>query len=195
MTELEKMKAGLLYDGADPELREYQMACRAAKEEFDALPKADPLARFEALKSLVGSTNGFAMIQDPFYTDFGKHIHLGEWSFVNAGATFLDSATVTLGDFVAVGPNVQFITANHPVPFAERTVPRPGNFPPFSFMIEAKPIKVERGAWIGAGTIILPGVTIGEEAVVGAGSVVTKDVPARTVAVGNPARVIREIDT
>lgn len=188
------MLAGQLYDGADPELRDYQARCRANKAAYDAVPHVDPEARFEALSKVVGSMNGPAMIVPPFFADFGKHIHLGEWCFVNAGATFLDSNTVTLEDRVAVGPNVQFITASHPLRIEDRTLEMPGRFPPLSFMITALPIRICRGAWIGAGAIILPGVTIGEAAVIGAGSVVTKDVPARMVAVGNPARVIKSVD-
>ena len=194
MTEIEKMLAGELYNGADPELREYQARCRAPKAALDSIPISDREARVAALAKVVGSMDGQAMILPPFFADFGKHIHLGNWAFVNAGATFLDSNTITLEDRVAVGPNVQFITANHPIRFEDRTIPRPGAFPPFDYMIQALPIRVCRGAWIGAGAIILPGVTIGEAAVVGAGSVVTKDVPARMVVVGNPARVIKSVD-
>lgn len=194
MTEYEKMLAGEPYDATDPDLRAFQMACRERKREFDQIPTNDPMALMEGLKDLVGSTNGPAIIYPPFYTDFGKHIHLGNWTFVNTGATFLDSNTVTLEDRVAVGPNVQFITANHPLRIEDRTIEKPGQFPPFAFVIEAKPIRVCKGAWIGAGVIILPGVTIGEAAVVGAGAVVTRDIPARMVAVGNPARVIKSVD-
>ena len=194
MTEYEKMLAGEFYDATDPDLRAFQMECRQRKEKFDKIPLNDREALFAGLAELVGSMSGPAIIQPPFYTDFGKHIHLGNWTFVNSGATFLDSNTITLEDRVAVGPNVQFITANHPIRIEDRTIERPDQFPPFSFVVEAKPIRVCKGAWIGAGAIILPGVTIGEAAVVGAGSVVTKDVPARMVAAGNPARVIKSVD-
>ena len=138
--------------------------------------------------------NGVGVIAAPFYTDFGKHIHLGNWAFVNSGATFLDSATITLEDNVAVGPNVQFITAGHPKLPQERMIPNPDQFPPFDFIVTAKPIRVCKQAWIGAGATILPGVTIGEAAVVGAAAVVTKDVPARMIVAGNPARIIGSID-
>jgi maltose O-acetyltransferase len=194
MTELEKMWANLPYDGTDPELRAYQLECRARKEAFDAIPANDWEARVAGLAELVGSMNGVGVIAAPFYTDFGKHIHLGNWAFVNAGATFLDSATITLEDNVAVGPNVQFITASHPKRPEDRMIPREGQFPPVSFIIEAKPILVRKQAWIGAGATILPGVTIGEAAIVGAASVVTTDVPARMIVAGNPARIIGSID-
>ena len=114
MTEIEKMLSGQRYDGTDPELRAYQLECRVRKTELDAVPVSDMEARMAALERLVGSMKGPAIILPPFYTDFGKHIHLGDWSFVNVGATFLDSNTIMLEDRVAVGPNVQFITANHP---------------------------------------------------------------------------------
>jgi maltose O-acetyltransferase len=114
---------------------------------------------------------------------------------VNFGATFLDANMITLGDFVAVGPNGQFITDTHPVRPEERfQPPNEGDTLPFSVVNYALPITVEDYAWIGAGAIILPGVTIGTGAVVAAGSVVTKDVAPRMIVAGNPARKLRSVD-
>lgn len=194
MTEIEKMLGGQVFDGTDPELRAYQLKCRAGKSAYDAIPHTDQDARIAGLADVLGSMAGPGLIVPPFYADYGKHIHLGSWVFVNTGATFLDSNTITLEDQVAVGPNVQFITATHPTRFEDRVIPHEGGDFPFRYMTIAQPIRVCRGAWIGAGAIIMPGVTIGEAAVIGAGSVVTKDVPARMVAVGNPARVIKSVD-
>ena len=110
-------------------------------------------------------------------------MHIGVGSFVNCGAVFLDVATITLGDHVQVGPNVQFLTPTHPLePRARRTRRRGG-----------KPITVADNVWLGGGAILLPGVSIGENTVVGAGSVVTRSLPADVVAVGNPARVVRTL--
>jgi maltose O-acetyltransferase len=114
---------------------------------------------------------------------------------VNAGALFLDCAPITLEERATIGPRVMFLTATHPVRPEERFRPAdPDRFPPFKPVTRARPIKVGRAAWIGAGSILLPGVTVGEGTVVGAGSVVTRSLPARVVAAGNPARVLRSVD-
>lgn len=119
----------------------------------------------------------------PFHTAFGKLTAVGKGVFINFGCTFLDRGGITLEDDVFVGPQVQIITENHPEqPSVRRNV-------------YTKPVVIKHGAWIGAGAIILPGVTVGENAIVGAGSIVTKDVPDNTIVAGNPARVIREIKT
>lgn len=194
MTELEKMLDGQPFDGAAPEIIAYQNDCRAAKDALDAIPISDMEGRSAALTNLVGSMKGPAVVLPPFFVEYGKHIHLGHWAFINTGATFLDCGTVTIGDYVAVGPNVQFITVNHPKRPEDRHIMRDSGMPPFAVMTTAKPIVVKDHAWIGAGAIIMPGVTIGAGAVVGAGSVVTKDVPDRMVAVGNPARVVKSVD-
>ena len=117
----------------------------------------------------------------PFHTAFGKFTQVGKGVFINFGCTFLDRGGITLEDGVFVGPNVQLITENHP------------EQPSIRHNVYAKPITVKRGAWIGAGAIILPGITVGEHSIVGAGAVVTKDVPDKVIVVGNPARIIRSI--
>lgn len=117
----------------------------------------------------------------PFYTDFGANIRVGKNVFINHACTFMDRGGITLGDDVFIGPKVCLITENH------------GLEPSLRRTLTSKPIHIERGVWIGAGAIVLPGVTVGENAVIGAGSVVTHDVPANTVAAGNPAKVIRKI--
>ncbi len=194
MTEYEKLLAGLPYIGNDPGIMALQAECQIAKAKLDKTPSDDMAVWIEALGSLFGTMNGPALIKPPFTVSFGRHVHLGEWCFVNSGATFLDDGYITLGDHVAVGPNVKFITATHPIRSEDRFEPNPGAFPPFNVINIAKPITVGHHAWIGAGAIIMPGVTIGARAVVGAGSVVTKDIPANMVAVGNPAKIIKSVD-
>ena len=194
-SEWDKMLAGEPFDGAHPIFAAPRAAAMARKAAFDAIPPDDMAARAAGLKELFGAVEGPCLVVPPFTVDFGTQVRLGNWVFVNSGATFLDNAPITLGDRVLVGPNVMFLTATHPVRPEERYEPDdPDRVPPFKPMTIAKPITVGRDAWIGAGSILLPGVTIGEEAVVGAGSVVTRSVPPRVVVAGNPARVLRAID-
>jgi len=194
MTEYEKLLAGLHYNGGDPEIFAKQAAGQAQKAVLDAIPMQEFERRVPALQALFGSMAGPCMIHPPFNISFGSHIHMGKWCFVNAGATFLDDGLITLGDFVAIGPNVQLITATHPLRPEDRFTMKDEGFPPFEVANIAKPITIESHVWIGAGAIILPGITIGAGAVVGAGSVVTKDVAPRMVVAGNPARVIKSVD-
>jgi len=191
----EDMLAGRPHDGGDPYLFELKTKAAAAKAKLDAIPNEDFPARIAASQDLFAEGSGPAMVLSPFSIQYGRHVKIGKFSFVNFGATFLDSGMITLGDFVAVGPNVQFITDTHPVKPEERFLPADGDGPlPFKVVNYAPPITVEDYAWIGAGSIILPGVTIGTGAVVGAGSVVTKDVAPRMIVGGNPARVLRSVD-
>ncbi len=117
----------------------------------------------------------------PFYTAFGRFTRFGKNVFINFNCTFLDRGGITLEDDVFIGPNVNLVTENHP------------ENPELRHNVYARPIHIKRNAWIGAGAIVLPGITIGQNAIVGAGSIVTKDVPDDAVVVGNPARVIRSI--
>ena len=139
--------------------------------------------------------SGPAVVFSPFNIQYGTHVRFGNFCFVNFEATFLDSGLITFGDQVAVGPNVQFITDTHPVRPEDRFQPPAEGSPlPFTVVNMAPAVNIGNLVWIGAGAIILPGVTIGDGAMVAAGSVVTKDVPARMVVAGNPARVIRSVD-
>ena len=120
-------------------------------------------------------------IRLPFYTDFGRNIHIGKRVFINNGATFTDLGGIYLADDVLIGPNATLISVNHPLDPAAR------------HGVEPKPVYIRKNAWLGANTTILPGVTIGENAVVAAGAVVTRNVPANTIVAGVPARVIKTI--
>jgi maltose O-acetyltransferase len=190
-----KMIRGEDHDGSKPVFFALQAEAALRKAALDAAPAAD----FEALAPLMadyfGGEAAMNYIVRPFTCEYGKHVRFGRYNFINTGATFLDSAFITFGDSCMVGPNVQFITADHPVAASERFQPaEPGGFLPYRVVNRARPIRIGSKVWIGAGAIILPDVTIGDEAVIGAGSVVTRDVPAQTLVAGNPARVIRRTE-
>lgn len=191
----EKMLAGEPHNAADPELFAKMAEAAGIKAELDAIPAEDNAGRLDVMGRLFGKMDGLAIIRPPFSLEYGKHIRLGKWVFINAGATFLDSNVISIGERTAVGPNVQFLTATHPVRPEDRFVELDQDeMPPFQVIIIARPITIGKFCWIGAGAIIMPGVTIGDGTVVGAGSVVTRSLPDRVVATGNPARVLRSVD-
>ena len=128
-----------------------------------------------------GTIDDSAFIVLPFHTDFGRNITIGRDVFINSNCTMLDQGGITVHDSVKLGPNVTLVTSNHPLDPSDRKA------------VVSTPIVLERNCWIGAGSIVLPGVTVGEDSVVGAGSVVTRDVEPRTVVAGSPARVIRRL--
>jgi maltose O-acetyltransferase len=179
----DRMLAGDLYIAADPVLAAESTRAAQLTERFNTSDPADPQARLAVLRELVGSLGEGAAVRPPLRCDYGYQIHIGARSFINYGAVFLDVATITIGEDVQVGPNVQFLTATHPVEAAARRAK----------WEYAKPITIGDNVWLGGGVIILPGVSIGENTVVGAGAVVTRDLPANVVALGNPARVIRSL--
>lgn len=140
----------------------------------------------EEIRDLLGQIWGQQLDESvrmfpPFHTAFGKFTRVGKGVFINFGCTFLDRGGITIEDDVFVGPQVQIVTENHP------------EQPSVRHNVYAKPITIKRGVWIGAGAIVLPGVTVGEHSIVGAGAVVTKDVPDGVIVAGNPACVIRSI--
>ena len=167
----------------DPELLADHARARLLVERFNATSVTEPDERQALLEELLGHVGEGAEIRPPFQCDYGYPISLGARSFINYGAFVLDCAPVTIGAEVWIATGVQLLTATHPLEAAPR---RAG-------WESAAPITIEDGAWLGGGAIVCPGVTIGENTVVGAGSVVTRDLPAGVLAVGNPARVVREL--
>lgn len=182
-TEKEKMLAGEPYKAMDRELSAERLAARQAIHAYNATAPVQFAERAAILKSLLGSYHKTAFIEPDFRCDYGYNIHVGKAFYANFGCVMLDVNRIQIGDHVKLGPNVQLFTAGHPVDPEERT----------AFWEFGKPIKIGDKVWIGGGSIILPGVTIGEGTTIGAGSVVTKSIPARVVAAGNPCRVLREL--
>ena len=182
-TQRERMLAGDPYIADDPVLAEESLRAQRLVHVFNASDPSDPERRRALLEELLESFGEDSTIVPPIHCDYGSHVRVGARTFVNAGAVFLDVAAITLGDDVQVGPNVQFLTPTHPLDPELRRAKWEA----------AEPITVRDNAWLGGGVILLPGVTVGENTVVGAGAVVTKDLPSNVLAVGNPAQVIREL--
>lgn len=183
-TEKEKMLAGELYNAFDPELLEARDRARDICQDLNATRERDQTNRRRILMELFGSGGDSVWMQPPFHCDYGRNIYLGERVYFNFNCIVLDVCNVTIGDYTSFGPAVQIYTATHPLNAELRRVQEFG-----------KPVAIGCDVWVGGGAIILPGVTIGSKTVIGAGSVVTKDIPAGVVAAGNPCRVIGEIDT
>ena len=190
-----KMISGLPYQAVDAELFELQGVAARKAAAYNALSPDDHQGREDGLRALFGTVAGWALVKPPVYVDFGIHIHLGDTCFVNTGAVFLDSAAITFGKRVFVGPGAQFITATHPVNPEDRCVMTPdGPILGFDLTNIAKPITIGDDCWIGASAVIMPGVTIGAGTTIGAGALVTKSLPERVIAVGSPARIVRSVD-
>lgn len=177
------MLAGDLYIADDHELARENLRAMALMEKFNGSPAADPGLRRRLLDDLLGGFGEGSEIRPPLYCDYGYQIHIGNRTFVNFGLMALDVAKIAIGDDVQIGPNVQLLTPTHPIDTELRRAKWEA----------AKPITIEDSAWLGGGTIVLAGVIVGKNSVVGAGAVVTKDVPPNTVALGNPARVVRSL--
>lgn len=175
------MLAGGLYDAADPELHAERERCGRVLHRHNAEP--DSQVRRGLLEELLAGIGADTDVRAPFWCDYGYNITLGAGVFINFNCVMLDVAPIIVGDRVQIASSVQFLAADHPVePTARRTGVESG-----------RPIGVGDNAWIGGGAILCPGVTVGHDSVIGAGSVVTRDIPAGVVAAGNPCRVIREV--
>jgi len=182
-SEKDRMLRGEAYLANDPALLEERKQCRLACERFNATSFGDAAERRAILEGLLGELGEEAEVMAPFECDYGYHITVGARTFINYGAVVLDGAKVTIGQDVQIGPSVQLLTALHPLDPVER---RRGTE-------TAKPVTIGDGAWLASGVIVCPGVSIGADTVVGAGSVVTKDLPAGHLCLGNPCRVVREL--
>lgn len=178
-TEKEKMLAGELYDAGDTELQADLTANHAWLARYNAALALSADERRRLLAERLAFVGNGAVIRPPFHCDYGFNISLGAGVFLNFNCVILDVVAVTIGDRTQIGPGVQILAADHPRDAAGRA----------SGLEFGRPIRIGRNVWIGGGAIILPGVTIGDDALIGAGSVVTRDVPAGATAFGNPARV------
>ena len=184
MTEREKMENQMLHDANyDKELENLRLECKALCQEYNSLPIKNLDVRKNFIKKILGKTKKSVHIEPNFWCDYGSRIEVGENFYANHGLVILDAGKVSFGDNVFVGPNCGFHTSGHPIDFERRN----------KGLEYAYPIKVGNNVWFGAGVQVMPGVTIGDNVVIGGGSVVVKDIPSNCVAVGNPCRVICHI--
>ena len=175
------MLAGEEYLANDPELVAMSVRAQGLTAAYNASTDYDERDRI--LAELLGSCGEGVHIRPPLHLDYGSHLHIGAGTFANFGLVALDCAEIRVGEHVQIGPNVQLLTATHPLDADRRRAK----------WESAAPISIGDNVWLGGGVIVCPGVTIGPDTVVAAGSVVTKDLPARVLAVGSPARVIRDL--
>ena len=184
MNEWEKRQKGFLYDANnDPDVMEKHLNCLQACFELNNMSPLQQKEREEKLREIVGEIGDGFDVLSPFFCDFGVNIHIGNHFYANHNLSILDGGMVTIGDHVFIAPNVVITTAGHAIDRDQRA----------RGLEIALPITIGNHVWMGANVCILPGVTVGSNVVIGAGSVVTRDIPNNVIAVGNPCRVLRAI--
>ena len=181
---LEKMQSGAVYDPSDEEIMQAQALCLEKLYEYNATRPLESEKREALLKEMFAEIGEGCYIEPPFHANWGgRHVHFGKYVYANFNLTCVDDTHIYVGDYTMFAPNVILATAGHPIDPELRQKAYQYNMP----------VHIGKNCWLGAGVIVLPGVTIGDNTVIGAGSVVTKDIPANVVAVGNPCRVLRPI--
>ncbi len=184
MTNLEKMRSGEIYDPSAADVLEEQTKCLEKQYDYNLTRPSEGAKRAAMLKEMFAEVGEGCYIEPPLHANWGgHHVHLGDYVYANFNLTLVDDADIYIGSHTMIAPNVVIATGGHPILPTLRERALQYNLP----------VHIGRNVWIGAGALIMPGVTIGDNSVIGAGSVVTKDIPANVVAVGNPCRVMREI--
>lgn len=184
MAEKDKLHTGEIYFPNDPDIMSRQAVWQDMVMEYNNIPHVQPERRAGMLKKLFAEVGEGCYVETPFYANMGgHHVHFGNYVYANYGLTLVDDTHIYVGDNTMFGPNVTIATAGHPIDPQLRERGLQYNMP----------VRIGKNCWLGAGVIVLPGVTVGDNVVVGAGSVVTKDIPSNVVAVGNPCRVLRKV--
>ncbi len=184
MTEREKQHSGALYDPADPQIAAEQTQFQEKLYDFNRTRPGEGEKRSALLREMFAEIGDGCYIEPPLHSNFGgHHVHFGKCVYANYNLTLVDDTHIYVGDQTMFGPNVTLATAGHPVDPTLRGRGLQYNMP----------VRIGKNCWLGAGVIVLPGVTIGDNVVIGAGSVVTKDIPSDVVALGNPCRVVRSV--
>lgn len=191
MTEKEKMLRGEFYDTRDPELRRLSNNAKDLMRVYNSLPAENMDLRNQILHNLFGFCGENVRVNQPIFVDYGCNVSLGRNSLININCTLLDAGKITIGENTLIGPDVKIYTTIHPLIAEERTyIDESGQS---AIRTQTAPVVIGNHVWIGGGVIILPGVTIGDYTVIGAGSVVTRSIPSRVVAYGNPCRVRKRL--
>ncbi|GEL12761.1 maltose O-acetyltransferase [Lapidilactobacillus concavus DSM 17758] len=182
-TEQDLMLAGKLYRSGDAEIAQLRQRAQGFTRRYNATTELNTVERKKLLAEYLDVPSNDAYIETPLHLDYGFNVHLGKNFYGNYELIILDTAAVTIGDNVMIGPRVSLLTAGHPTPVDIRN----------SGIEYGHPITIGNNVWIGGNVVVNPGVTIGDNSVIGSGSVITKDIPANTIAVGNPCHILREI--
>jgi len=184
MTEKEKIHSGDIYFPSGDEIMLEQLSYLDIMDEYNRTSRLNMEKRRQLLRQVFAEVGEGTYVESPYFANWGgHHVHLGKNVYINAGVKLVDDTHVYVGDYTMMGPNVVLATAGHPIDPTLREKGLQYNLP----------VRIGRNCWLGAGVIVMPGVTIGDNSVIGAGSIVTKDIPANVVAVGNPCRVLRPI--
>ena len=185
MSDYEKLHTGDIYFPADPEIDRFQTACMEKLYDYNQTRPSEKEKRAAMLKEMFAEIGEGCYVEPPLRSNFGgHHVHFGKYVYANYNLTLVDDTHIYVGDNTMFGPNVVLATAGHPIAPELRSRGLQYNMP----------IRIGCNCWLGAGVIVLPGVTIGDNVVIGAGSIVTKDIPSNVVAVGNPCKVLRPVD-
>ena len=185
MTEYEKLHAGCIYNPGDEALFRQQLDCLEKQYDYNLTRPHEQAKRAEMLRAMFAEVGENCYIEPPLHANWGgHHVHLGRQVYANFGLTLVDDTHIFIGDYTMLGPNVVIATAGHPI------LPELRGERALQYNL---PVRIGKNCWLGAGVIVMPGVTIGENSVIGAGSVVTRDIPPNVVAVGSPCRVLRPI--
>jgi len=184
MTEYEKLHSGMIFDPGDPDIAALQLRCLEKQYDYNLTRPGETEKRAALMQEMFAELGEGCYIEPPLHANWGGyHTHLGNYVYANFGLTLVDDTHIYIGDHTMLGPNVILATAGHPILPQLREKGMQFNLP----------VRIGRNCWLGAGVIVMPGVTIGDNSVIGAGSVVTHDIPANVVAVGSPCRVLRPI--
>ena len=184
MAEKDKLHTGEIYFPNDPDILHQQAIWQDKVMEYNNIPHTQPQRREAMLREMFAEVGEGCYVETPFYSNMGgHHVHFGDFVYANYGLTLVDDTHIYVGDGTMFGPHVTIATAGHPINPTLRSKGLQFNMP----------VHIGKNCWLGAGVIVLPGVSIGDNTVIGAGSIVTKDIPANVVAVGNPCRVLREV--
>ena len=192
MTEHEKLVAGVMFCPSDPELKAIKLKTHKLNQDYNRLYEDESEKRAEILSKILGELGEGSFLQGPITFHYGIHTRIGKRCFFNFNTTVQDDAPVTIGDDCNFGPNLTIVTPLHPMLSDERKLMKTGGGS-LKRLCYAKPVEIGSDCWFGANVVVCPGVRIGSGCVIGAGSVVTRDIPANSFAAGNPCRVIRTL--